>query len=618
MAEWIPSFEVAGGLYAGRTPSGNLEGFLEHILNLSGGGATVDGFRVITNSAVEHNPDYDWQGAYGSSDEAFKTYGRQHSGQGFQDDIPMMIFTISNPENAPWYKQELAVYGGEEYTLKHGGTAGEPDFFIVEDYDFRLVRRIVRREYATPYSTPVITHTFYTGNIGAGSLYYPVSGTPFGPESELVINCKLGTSYAVIDDFNYLCFYFYAVTKREQGAGGQPSYQSLYNFVGIRYSVLVEAFGGDFGLDSEDDPYIDPDPPEPGDNPPPTTGDHEKDYDPIPLPPMPDLTALGAGFLSLYSPSAALLNLFADELYSDSILQIISNYFTNVADMIAGMAIIPFHVPTSGYFHHRVGLFTTDVALPRVSSQFIDIDCGSIEVKPYYNSFLDQAGNTKILVWLPYIGYQELNTDEVMGQTLSIKYRCDILSGACVAFVIIGNSESGYTATRIIAQFAGNVLTQIPSAAASYDSMVSSAINILTATVGVAAMGGVGGAGIAAGGMKEASNITSAVVAQVGLGMAGTASNSIMAMKPNVIRNGTMGTTAGYLGVQKPYLIKIVPRSAVAPNHIQLKGYPSNYGGTLNGLSGYCEVSEIMLQNCPAEVDEKTEIYSLLKGGVIV
>jgi len=631
MGYWFPTYTIAGGLYAGMTPSGSLESFIDKIAGWGQSGDQIAGQGTYTDNITSPNADKQWAGAYGSSDDAMRNYGRQHMGEGLQTDIPMMIFNVSVPDDAPYYKQELVVYGSIRASVSQGGSMAvtPPTFFQRENFEFALANKIVRREYATPYSDPVVTHTLFNGAVGHGGMQWLIEGNP-ELAGYLVENFKCGVSYQKINDIDYLCFFVYTSGKNERGPYDQethtysPSEQYIYNIGGIKVSKLNEVFGGDFGLDEDDDPNIDPDDPgDPGDNPPPEPGPKEKEYDPVPIPPKPTVTALGAGFLSLYSPSATLLNLFASELYSDNILDIIHNYFSNVADMIAGLAIVPFFVPITGFSKHRVGLFRTSMAFPIVADQFIDVECGSVEVSKYYNSFLDFAPNTKIMIWLPYIGYQELSADEVMGQTLTVKYRCDILSGACIAFVMIGSgSDPSYNVGRVIAQFTGNVLTQVPAAAASYDSMVSSAINILTGAVGIAAGGAIGAAGAGAASSGAAATAPSATAgaigAQVGLGVAGTASNVIMGMKPTVARNGTPGSSAGYMGVQKPYLIKIVPRSAIAPNHIQLQGYPSNYGGTLASLTGYCEVNEIQLVNCSANVDEKTEIYRLLKGGVVI
>lgn len=634
MGYWFPTYQVAGGLYAGQTPSGNLDAFIAHISNFISGASTIVGSNTIQYDSAHQQVIPDWVGAYGSDENAMRGYGDAHLDEGLQQNVPIMIFEIPKPEGATFYKQELVIYGSvRAVNVQSGDPIHQPDtWYHRHDYAFNVMTKAVRRVYETPYATPTETHVLFNGNVGFGGNNYLIDGNAANA-GMLATDFRTGVSYATINDIDYLCFFLYVVTENEHGiyhqdtSSWESSYYYKYALGGISYNSLVAAFG-DFALDEEDDPNIDPDPDDPGDpgdNPPPEPGPKEKEYDPVPIPPKPTVTALGAGFLSLYSPSATLLNLFASEMYSDNILDIIHNYFTNVADMIAGLAIVPFFVPITGFSKHRVGLFRTSMAFPIVADQFIDVDCGSIEVKHYYNSFLDYTPNTKIMIWLPYIGYQELNADEVMGQTLSVKYRCDILSGACVAFVMIGGgSDPSYNVGRVIAQFTGNVITQVPAAAASYDSMVSSAINILTGAIGIAAGGAIGaaGAGAAAGAAKAPSATAGAVGAQVGLGVAGTASNIIMGMKPTIARNGTPGSTAGYMGVQKPYLIKIVPRSAIAPNHIQLQGYPSNYGGTLASLTGYCEVQEIQLNIDPngtaPEVDEKTEIYRLLKGGVVI
>ena len=70
------------------------------------------------------------------------------------------------------------------------------------------------------------------------------------------------------------------------------------------------------------DPNYDPHT-EPGDNPSPSPGGQNREYDPVPIPPKPEITAVGAGFTTLYRPTAAILKLLAGELYSDNTIQII-------------------------------------------------------------------------------------------------------------------------------------------------------------------------------------------------------------------------------------------------------------------------------------------------------
>lgn len=625
MGFWLKTYIPSGGLYGGRQiPTGNFSDFFSH-MTVGGTGNVITGTGYHYNSHNQQDPDASWIGAFGTDDDKIYDYGLLHIGDGSHD-IVFYEFTIPNPTGAQFYKQTLVIECRVDSTKSQGSIPHMGNWYRMNlGLNFR---RIYRREYATPTATP--TATDLAGyNVGVNGQYLiPPSDTTF--TTWMTDDMRFSMGYYDYNNVNYLCFFTYQIleqpeTYTDPDTGDQvkgTAQQFQYLMFGIKTSVLDAAFG-DFKLDENDDPNVDPDPgDDPGDDPTPGPGEREKEYDPIPIPPTPVLSAIGAGFLTLYTPSATALNLLADEIFSDNILQIIANYFTSISDIIAGLSIVPFFVPTTGFAYHKIGLFESSVALPLVSSQFIDVDCGSVDVKRYFNNFLDQAPNTKILIYLPYIGYQELNTDEVMANVISVKYRCDILSGACVAYVMIGSGGVGYEASRIIAQFSGNVITQVPTASEAYDSMVSNAINILTSSVGIAAGAAIGG-GLGSGAMTAqatagSSQAASAIGAQVGMGMGGTAANMVMSMKPTFSRNGTPGSTAGYMSYQKPYLIKIVPRDAVAQNHIQLKGYPSNYGGPLSALSGYCEVSEIQLHGVNATVDEITEIYSLLKGGVVV
>lgn len=373
------------------------------------------------------------------------------------------------------------------------------------------------------------------------------------------------------------------------------------------------------------DPNYDPNI-EPGDNPDPSPGPHNRTYDPIPIPGLPTVTAVGAGFTTLYNPSEAILRLLASELYSDNVIQIISNFFSDPYDMIAGLSIVPFTVPVSGRAKHRIGLFESDIAMSVISNQFVTINCGDILIEPYYNSFLDHSPYTRLILWLPYIGYQEIDPDEIMGQMLNITYHCDCLSGACTAFVNSGVvGETGPQIPRVIAQFSGNCSVQIPTAAASYDNLIASSINILTTAVSA----GVGQVSAAASmatmqsdsyTQEDLDAVHAKSAVSGGQSLIGCAGDVVRAMKPTVTRNGTPGSSAGYMGVQKPYLIKIVPRNSIPDDNafMAIKGYPSNKTGTLSEYSGFCTVEDIQLNNVPATIGEINEIYDLLKGGVIL
>ena len=355
-------------------------------------------------------------------------------------------------------------------------------------------------------------------------------------------------------------------------------------------------------------------------------GDGEKDKtpDPVPIPDLPSLTGASAGFVTLYKLSPAEMSVFANDCFADDIWQAISLFFQNPMDFIAGVNIVPFEPPGDTFYTPKFGTFYWRHAYEKISNTMVSINMGDLYIKPYWGSFLDYSPFTKILIWLPYIGYQELPVDEVMGKTINVTYHCDCLSGACIAYISTSAvSEVGPAIPMVLAQFSGNVCVQCPTSSVAWDSVVSNAINILTtmasAAAGAGAAAGLGESEVAAQGAEVASNYGNGPSrASFASQLTSASMNSVAGMKANTVRNGTPGSTAGYMGVQYPYIVCMIPRQSKPSNYIDMKGYPSNVAGPLSTCSGYVEVEDIQLNDIPATIDEITEIYELLKGGVLI
>ena len=65
---------------------------------------------------------------------------------------------------------------------------------------------------------------------------------------------------------------------------------------------------------------------------------------------------------------------------------------------------------------------------------------GQFHVISYYNNFADYNGYTEIRVFLPYLGYVELNTNEVMNKWLQFRLKIDVITGQ--GMYIIGVSDT--------------------------------------------------------------------------------------------------------------------------------------------------------------------------------
>lgn len=190
---------------------------------------------------------------------------------------------------------------------------------------------------------------------------------------------------------------------------------------------------------------------------------------------------------------------------------------------------------------------------------------------------------------MPFIGYKEIDADEIVNKNLSIKYRVDILTGDLVCFITIDE--------KVRYQFGGNCLISLPlnSSAKDTGSVISGVASLTTAVGGLLL-----GSGTAA-----------------GAGITGAAVN-LITDKQTIKHGSSLSSSSNYLGVLNPVLYITRPRQNVPADYGKIKGYPSNITTQLKNLSGYTVIDEIHLENMSATDDEIEEIETLLKQGVII
>lgn len=110
-------------------------------------------------------------------------------------------------------------------------------------------------------------------------------------------------------------------------------------------------------------------------------------------------------------------------------------------------------IPIEGYKQLKASKYDFGVTTPYTKSYNLDIDCGSIQIDETFNSVMDYAPFSRLTIFLPFIGFQELDVSMVMNNVLHVVYTVDVLSGRCLAklFVVIGESEC------CIAEYGGTI-----------------------------------------------------------------------------------------------------------------------------------------------------------------
>lgn len=145
-------------------------------------------------------------------------------------------------------------------------------------------------------------------------------------------------------------------------------------------------------------------------------------------------------------------------LWSANIFDRFSLINNNPIENIVSCKSIP--INTEGTNQEIVlGNVSTGVNGEKISNNFSKQVIGSILVDEHYHNFLDYAPYTNVILYLPYIGFKELDTTLVMNKTIKVIYTVDSVTGGCLAQVYVNNVR--------LYEFTGNVGIDIPITASN-------------------------------------------------------------------------------------------------------------------------------------------------------
>lgn len=310
---------------------------------------------------------------------------------------------------------------------------------------------------------------------------------------------------------------------------------------------------------------------------------------PTPLPPV--LEGTGNGLWGIYNPELSEVNEFGAWLWSSNILDQITRMFASPID-----AVIAFHViyctPQVGAKENIMcGFLDSGVDANSITSQYVDIPCGTIPIPEYYGTALDYD-YTKIALYLPFIGFVNLSANVCMGSNISVLYRVDVLTGTCLAQVSVIKPNTN----AVMYTFVGNCAVQLPLTATTYTGTVGALMGLATSFVG--------------------SEIGSFSMFTRGIAQVGQSIGESLGTG-GVRQSGAISSNAGALGPRKPYLIVTRPVAYDAFEYNHQYGYPVNKTIALSSVSGYTKVKSIHLAGIPCTDDELELIENLLKEGVI-
>lgn len=325
-------------------------------------------------------------------------------------------------------------------------------------------------------------------------------------------------------------------------------------------------------------------------------GSGNNPHDSIDIPQLPNLVISNTGS-SLYALTSSEMQAFSGWLWTSDWTENIKKLRTDPMQNIIGVSIvdIPLTGDASTIF---VGNLNSGVNASLISN-WVSVDCGSINVAEYYGTFADYEPYIAITLYLPKVGFVQIPADAVVNNSIKIVYNIELTSGEGLCYIYIVNNRDNFS--YVYNTYTCHVSANVALSASDHTQQLSAIINASINTT--AAIGGA----IATGGATTGSAATT---------IASSALNVATTKNPTQTK-GNFGNFGTLMCVKKPYLI-INRANLTKPSSFQENnGYMINYTAKIDGHTGFLKTRDYhCVFNAP--YNHRAEIENLMDGGVII
>ena len=390
-----------------------------------------------------------------------------------------------------------------------------------------------------------------------------------------------------------------------------------------------EIFAPDPNEQTQTDPTLDPTTPRPPTetitNPPISLGPSPIGISPWPvMPSTPMAFAQNIGLVTVYHPTPAQLYDFERWLWVTLSNADINTVWNNPFDGVIGLFEL-YCTPTDVGSRTIHSGFLDSGINSAIISRYTEINCGTYAIPEYYGNYLDYSPYSKAHVYLPFIGVQELNVDDIVGHAVNITYRIDEYNGSCIAMITVAKTTevNGETIEyrNTMYQFSGNCAVELPISGGSQASikaglmMANAYQTAANISAGANLIGGVGS--LIAGNIGGAISGIGQAASSYAFGQANALSH-MLSGKSTVQKSGQFGSSYGAMGIKNPFITITRPKQIQVPNYNELYGYPAHKMVTVGACTGFLRCREVHVISPTASDEEKALIESLMKSGVYV
>lgn len=322
---------------------------------------------------------------------------------------------------------------------------------------------------------------------------------------------------------------------------------------------------------------------------------------------------IGTSASDIYAPTRSQIGTIMAWFGKTGVSDLIKRMYASPMDSIVCLKMYPFDVVTAA----GAGAVSIPMWLGGVAVTDANDDPLSVTSIRYFNATLDMgsyflasSGNFKdrqpyatYELYLPYIGYKQIDPDEFWGRQIQVRYAVELQTGSCTAYIL---STDTLGESRLVDMESGDISVDLPLAGRDGAQLMTNLVNTgMRVASGAVAMGS--GAG-----SKNAGGVISGASTIVG-GMSGS---------DYTIRKGSFSSGfSKWFGPQHCHLRVTKTRFWQPTSYATEYGLP--YGGTatLSTLSGFTKVSSVKITGSgfqSATSEERDMIHRQLLDGVIL
>lgn len=287
----------------------------------------------------------------------------------------------------------------------------------------------------------------------------------------------------------------------------------------------------------------------------------------------------------------------------------------NIVDSLCNCFYLPFDINLHDSGHCvqatvEAGGYASDISSVMVVGGYDKrFNFGDIDIDEYYGSYLDYAPYTSIGIYLPYIGFKNLDVSKCMGKKINVTYGVDFAQGIATAYIAYyqdGNKQ-------VFAEYSGQMGIPI-KVTGKNTTAVENAVKDAAFAVGGFALAAI--SVLAAPATGGASLIGTAGAVGAGVNAIGSTINATT-IQPDTVSIGNAGAENWLISPQGCYIFIQRPRTATPENFKNTNGWATRYTGTISEFTGYLECSTV-INTVSATAEEKNQITNLLKQGVYI